>query len=188
MQLRLPVQALAQKNHALFQIHWWNNGLRNIEETLIDISKENPILLHSYFHHKKVGCFSAGPLKLPSGALNDDDQMMSECVAVASVFGEGAVCYSRFPSKLADPVYTCQTPTNPSPHQTCPGRLPPLTITRDAVLASLLELDSASSMGPDELHPHLLKQCAIAVATRFISYSANPWRRVLCLLFGRPPK
>ena len=59
-----------------------NNKYRNYnvycqskyEETLINRSKENPKLLHSYIRHKKVGRSSAGPLKLPSGALTDNDQ------------------------------------------------------------------------------------------------------------------
>ena len=133
-----------------------NNRSRNFhvhsqpkyEEGLIEKSKQNPKLLHSYIRHKKVGRSSAGPVKLPSGALTDDAKTMSECFADA--FGS---------------VYTRKTPTDPHPHQTSPSHIAPLDITRDQVLSLLLGLDPNSSMGPDGLHPYLLRQCAAAVAT-----------------------
>ena len=118
------------------------------EEGLIAKSKQNPKLIHSYVRHKKVGRSSAGPLRLPSGDLCDDPNTMSECFAEA------------FAS-----VYTSQSPANPHPHHVFPGSIAPLVITRNQVLSLLLELDPHSSMGPDGLHPHLLQQCADAVAT-----------------------
>ena len=118
------------------------------EEGLINKTKQNPKILHSYIRHKKVGRSAAGPLKLSTGALSDDAKLMSECFADA------------FAS-----VYTRITPINPHPHQTFPGHLPPLVVSRDRTLSLLKGLDPNSSMGPDGLHPHLLKECAEAVAT-----------------------
>ena len=148
---RSPEVSVAYKAFADINTRFRNFAVHSqskYEEGLIAKSKENPKLLHSHIRHKKVGRSSAGPVRLPSGVLCDDPTRMSECFAEA------------FAS-----VYASQSPANPHPHHIFPGSLAPLVITRDHVLSLLRGLDPHSSMGPDGLHPHMLKQCADAVAT-----------------------
>ena len=64
-----------------------NNQLRTFasrsqieyEKSLIERSKENPKLLHSYMRHKKQLRCSVGPLRLASGAVSDDPGEMADC-------------------------------------------------------------------------------------------------------------
>ena len=118
------------------------------EEDLILRSQEQPKLFHSYIRKKKVGRPSVGPLKLSSGKLSDDPAHMSE------VFAES------FAS-----VYTRSVPANPHQHQKSNGTaLSTCTITKENVLRVLLDVDGSSAMGPDEVHPLLLKNCAQQLA------------------------
>ena len=118
------------------------------EEDLILRSQEQPKLLHSYIRKKKVGRPSVGPLRLPSGKLTDNPAYMSE------VFAES------FAS-----VYSRSVPRNPYPHQQSHGTaLTTCTITQENVLKVLLDVDGSSAMGPDEVHPLLLKNCAKQLA------------------------
>ena len=117
------------------------------ELSLITRSKDNPKLLHAYIRNKKVGRASVGPLLLPSGSLTDDAYKMAELFA------------SSFAS-----VFTVGTPVNPASQQVYNGTLSHLEITSEHVRLALAALDSNSAMGPDNLHPHLLKQCAAELA------------------------
>ena len=117
------------------------------ESSLIQRSKENPKLLHSYIRNKKVGRPSIGPLRLPSGNLSDNAGSMSELFATA------------FAS-----VYTQTTPNNPAAHQQFSGTLGHFPISVNDVRVVLQDLDGNSAMGPDGIHPLLLKSCAEEVA------------------------
>ena len=139
--------------YASFQ--YWNNRYRNFtascqaehEERLLLLTKDNPKLLHSYIRSKKVGAPSVGPIKLDSGRLTDRPGEMAEAFA------------SSFAS-----VFTKHSPDNPCPHQNFDGTIDSLSFTVDQVLKALLNLDGNSAMGPDSLHPLLLKRCANELA------------------------
>lgn len=113
------------------------------EAGLIDVWKENPKLFHSYIRSKKTGAVSVGPLKFPDGQVSGDPKLMSECLA------------SSFCS-----VYTSLTPTHQEPHQLYGGEIPNLEFSAGDVHALLSGLDGNSAMGPDQIHPLLLKKCA----------------------------
>ena len=113
------------------------------EEDLVLKSSDQPKLLHSYIRKKKVSRPTVGPLKLPSGQLCDDPKTMSE------IFSEA------FSS-----VFNASIPADPHPHQQFRGSsLGSITITQESVLKVLLDIDGNSAMGPDEIHPLLLKKC-----------------------------
>jgi len=119
------------------------NAQSEYESGLISRLKENPKLLHSHIRKLKVGRPSVGPLRVNDGETSDDPTTMAECLA------------SAFAS-----VYTQATPDNPMDHQVVDATLDDVPITIDAVLSVLKQLDSNSAMGPDGLHPLLLKSCA----------------------------
>ena len=117
------------------------------EESLILRSQDHPKLLHSYLRKKKTGRPTVGPLTLQSGQLSDDPKSM------ADLFAD---CFSS--------VYSKSVPRHPLPHQQSDGLLENITLTQDQILQGLLHLDGSSSMGPDEIHPLLLKNCATHLA------------------------
>ena len=109
--------------------------------------KENPKLFHAYIRHKKVGRTSVGPLSLASGELSDSPHDMSESF-----------------SQAFSSVYTSQNPPNPAPFQQFPGTLADITVSVEQVEAVLSDLDPFTAVGPDGLHPRLLKSCAPILA------------------------
>ena len=117
------------------------------ESSLIDRSRDNPKLLHSYVRNKKICRPTVGPLLVRTDYLTDDATIMAELFA------------SSFAS-----VFTTVTPANPSPHQVFDGTLSQVVITQEGVRSALKDLDSSSAMGPDEMHPHVLKMCADELA------------------------
>ena len=117
------------------------------ESSLIERSRDNPKLLHSYIRNKKVGRPTVGPLLLQTGDLSDDSATMAELFA------------SSFAS-----VFTVNTPTNPAPHQVFDGSLSQVEITADVIHSALRDLDPNSAMGPDRMHPRVLQTCADELA------------------------
>lgn len=117
------------------------------ESNLLVKAKENPKVLHSYIRNKKVGRPSVGPLKLESGELTDDPAVMCE----------------RFAESFAS-VYTRISPPDPARHQRHEGQIDDVAITTEMVKSVLENLDGNSAMGPDGLHPTLLKTCAAELA------------------------
>lgn len=115
----------------------------NYENSLIDRFRENPKLLHSYIRSKKSVPSSIGPLKLPSGDLCSDPLAMSKCLA------------SSFAS-----VFCREVQNNQEPHQLYDGHIDPIHISVDDVKAQLITLDINAAMGPDRIHPMVLKSCA----------------------------
>ena len=113
------------------------------EEHLMDRFCESPKLFHSYIRNKKKGRLSVGPLRVAGGEYVVSPQVMTEAFvdAFASAFVGGA-------------------PPNPAPVQVFHGQMPDLVVTRAQVLDVLLALDVSSAMGPDGLHPELLRGCA----------------------------
>ena len=58
-------------------------------------------------------------------------------------------------------TFTVSNPANPAPHQRCHAVLDHVTLTQADVGDILSHLDVNTSMGPDGLHPHLLKACVV---------------------------
>lgn len=117
------------------------------EQYLMDRYSDCPKLFHSYVRRKKKGRLSVGPLSLPDGRLVDGAQDMSETFvqAFASVFVGVA-------------------PRNPAPGQMYFGLMPDIVLRREDVLDVLLALDASSAVGPDDIHPRLLKSCAVELS------------------------
>ena len=137
--------------HALMQFNTVNREYRNFEKNnrrdyerhLINELSDKPKLFHSYIRYKKKGCPTVGPLRAANGDVVDEPAAMSELFATAfsSVFD------ARVPQR---PVLS-----------------PPLEVSMSDVFISVTEvcgalesLDENSAMGPDSLHPIILKRCA----------------------------
>ncbi len=110
---------------------------------------------NSYISKKKVGKPGTGPLRAADGEVVHDPKDITELSA--SIFAS---------------VYSTSVPEFPPPHQTFRGHIPELVINTDNVLGCLSRLDSFSSIGPDELHPHYLKTCR--------SELAHPLKLIFC--------
>ena len=116
------------------------------EARLIAQIKINPKLFHSYIWHKKVGCPSVGPLKLASGRLISEPYML--CEEFASVFSS---------------IFVSEDPIDPAPNQSSELQMTNITISMDRVAEAIKALDANSAMGPDGVHPMVLKSCIVAV-------------------------
>ena len=90
---------------------------------------------------------SVHPPKLPSGELCSDPLAVAECLAASfsSVFCKG-------------------TPMCQESHQVHDGHIDPVNVSAEGVEARLLSLDSNTAMGPDSIHPLVLKNCAKQLA------------------------
>ena len=117
------------------------------ESDLITRLKTDPKLLHSYIRKRKVGSPSIGPLTMNSGVLSDKPDEMAEILATS------------FAS-----VFTQNDPVNPAGYQQFDGSFTNINITAHEVLSALSHVDPNSAMGPDGIHPTLLKNCAAEVA------------------------
>ena len=119
------------------------------ERSLIDRWKNNPKLLHAYIRSKKSAPTTVGPLRLKDDTVSSDPKEMSECLAKAfcSVYTKGA------------PDIQDQ-----EPHQSFTGSMPEIQITVEEVANLLKDIDGNTAMGPDGLHPLVLKNCADALA------------------------
>ena len=117
------------------------------EHSLIEKWKDNPKLLHAYIRSKKSAPVTVGPLQLKDGTISSDPQAMSECLAEA------------FCS-----VYTRGEPDNQVPHQVHDSSMPDMHLTVEEVRTLLENTDGNTAMGPDGLHPLILKNCAESLA------------------------
>lgn len=142
---RLAYMSFSEANHncRTFAVR----SQASYEDNLIHRFRENPKILHAYIRQKKVGRPSVGPLQLDSGQLSDIPAEMCECLADA------------FAS-----VYMSATPSNPAPHQEFEGPFEIPYLSTDIVRSALLRVDESSSVGPDGIHPMLLRQCATQLA------------------------
>ena len=105
-----------------------------------------PKLFHSYIRNKKKSRSAVGPLKI-QGNLLSHPTVVSE--ALADYF---------------ESVFDPSVPDAPSSHQGSISRMEIPNITYDLVLEQLQSLDANVSPGPDNMHPILLKSCAVAIA------------------------
>ena len=122
---------------------------RNYEQHLSNHRKTKPKLFHSYIRKKKTARPSVGPLRI-NGQLSDDPQDMA----------------NQFVNAFAT-VFTTDSPDNPSPHQQSPAVIDDVDFTVSDVENQLKSLKTYSAMGPDKIHPVLLKQCAHTLARPF---------------------
>ena len=113
------------------------------EHSMIERFGECPKLLHSYIRSKKVAPPTVGPIRLGTGQLSSDPLVMSE--TLASAFAA---------------VYVKETPAFQEPHQTFDGTIESIQVTAEDVLSHLQALDANSAMGPDFIHPLVLKNCS----------------------------
>lgn len=117
------------------------------EASIVESLTHNTKIFHAYIRQKKVGKPRIGPLK------TDDGQAINDAKSMANIFG------AAFSS-----VYVREAPDCPEPHQIYDGNMGHIDITLDTVEAALSELDVSTSMGPDEIHPCLLKFCRTELA------------------------
>ena len=119
------------------------NAQVNHEKGLIDLFKENSKFFHSYIRRKKVGTPSVGPLRLNGGSLTDKPSIMADLLADT---------FSSF--------YNCELTNSLTEYnQIFNGNLDTVPISEAVVSEKIGALDASSSMGPDGVHPMLLKSC-----------------------------
>lgn len=141
-------EALSQFNVANASIHKFHvTSQAEYESSLIHRMKENPKLFHSYIRHKKIGRTSVGPLYTITGELSDSPQAMAESF-----------------SKAFSLVYTSHNLPNPAPFQSAPGALTDINVEVQQVIALLQDIDPFTAVGPDGIHPRVLKSCAPVLA------------------------
>ncbi len=112
------------------------------ENSLSAKSDYSPKIFHKYIRGKKVGTPSVGSLRQENGDLTAD------CAEMAELF---AASFSS--------VYTTQDQNSPFPHQVSNYTINDVDVSLKDVQNRLLSLDIHSSLGPDGLHPCLLKSC-----------------------------
>ena len=138
------VDALGRFLDINYQLRNYVNFQRaDYEMHLVERLPDCPKLFHSYIRKKKKGCLSVGPLRLDDGELMDNPEGMSEVFADA------------FSS-----VYVRGAPEDPTPDPASLCRMNDFVVTVADVYERLLSLDDSSAMGPDGIHPKLLKECA----------------------------
>ena len=128
-------------------LHFSAHSQSKYEDSLVEDWKEAPKRLHSYVRSKKTAPVTVGPLRVSDGRVCSDPLEMAECLAGA--FGS---------------VYRSDIPQTQDAHQTSDYLLPPLTFSQDDVKTLLTNIDGSSAMGPDELHPLILKNCADVIS------------------------
>ena len=146
-----------QALHKLNQVNTINAELRsstlvaqsNYEEHLAAQRKDKPKLFHSYIRHKKKARPRVGPLSI-HGNLSDDPSAMAD----------------QFVNAFSS-VFSVEEVLDPSPHQYSQGSIEEINLDIQDVRNRLKQLKSDSAMGPDNLHPLLLKECADELALPF---------------------
>ena len=152
-QSELAENALENYNNINYRFrNYFIHSQINYEKSLAGKIKSSPKCLHRYIRNKKVGALSVGPLRKENGDLTADCHEMAEMLS-------DAFCS----------VYTAQDLNFPFPHQRSNATLGDVEITLDDVRDRLNSLDPNTSMGPDEIHPLLLKSCpSLAVPLHMI--------------------
>ena len=156
-----------RSQHLLTMFHQLNIRYRNFSTTSRATYEEELIhrqdsrkLFHAYIRNKKVGRPKVGLLRLPDGEMVVDSRAMS------NIFAES------FSS-----VFVAAAPLDPEPFQQFGGQLSAVDFSREQVEAVLLSLDKTSSMGPDGVHPCLLKECAHELSVPLSRIFAKSFRR-----------
>jgi hypothetical protein len=154
---RLSIEALeGLHNYDLINHQYRNFSISsqiNYEASLIDRFVESTKFFHSYIRRKKVGAPTVGPLRLADGSLTED------CKVMAELFADG------FSS-----VYTQNVPLSPAPHQSFDGNITEVILDEAMIANRFSKLDIRSSMGPDKIHPILLRSCPSLLRPFFIIF------------------
>ena len=111
--------------------------------------------MHQYVRRKKVSAPTVGPLKLVDGSVTTDCHLMAEIFAdsFASVFKN--------------------EPLSPAPHQRSDSQIEHIAIHYNDISCKLSLLDSNSSMGPDGIHPQLLKSCPAVLSPLYLIFTKS---------------
>ena len=104
-------------------------------------------MFHAYIRRKKKGYMSVVPLRLACG------QLVHRPRHVAKLFAD------TFAS-----VFVHNGPVRPAPYQNNGGKMHDLNITVEKVYAALQCLIVSLAVGPDNLHPRVLKLCALQLS------------------------
>jgi hypothetical protein len=167
---RLDVRAVAALNQFNVVNYEYRNFVRNdricYEKGLVAKLASAPKLFHSYVRRKKVGALSVGPIRQESG-LVDDPVLLSEIFA------------RNFSS-----AFVADVPVSPAQIAPVGVLADDLSFSVDGVYSLLCALDSSSAMGPDEIHPMLLKSCASELAFPLHYIFVNPCLWECCPVFG----
>ena len=126
------------------------------EHSLVSNFTEFPKRFHAYVRSKKIGNPSVGPLRKSDGTL------IVKCDEMAEVFAD------EFSS-----VYVLDELEHPAPHQICDGTFDRVLFSAEDVSRRLCALDGGSSMGPDGLHPMLLKSCPSLSAPVYLIFQRS---------------
>ena len=119
-------------------------SVESYEQSLVEDRTHNSKLFHKYIRSKKVGNPSVGPLRTGT-------RFTSDCLEMAEILADG------FSS-----VYLTQDVLDAYPHQSVGASgstIGVVEISIDSVKRVLSALDVKSSMGPDGIHPCILKNC-----------------------------
>ena len=126
----------------------------NYENSLSESFGSNPKAFHKYIRSKKVSPPSIGPLKSGNSIITYNHSM--------------AVLFNHsFSSVFRESVSV------PSPHQMSDVQLTDFNISLADVETLLSRLDVSSSMGPDGIHPRLLRSCPAIARPLYLIYSES---------------
>ena len=154
LEASIALESYAAANRE-YRCHFVNSQIRH-ELSLMESLKETPKKFHAYLRSKRVGPPSVGPLKPPgSSQITSDNHAMAEILveSFASVFS----------NRILDPINL----------QAVPMIVEPLVISEDDFANCLGRLNPNSSMGQDDLHPRLLKNCPALVRPIYKIFSEN---------------
>ena len=118
----------------------------NYERELINQLPHKPKLFHSYIKNQKSVRPKIGPLLI-------NHNIVDTPISMAEAF------VNSFAS-----VLTPNTPHNNHPHQTCNSNLSNITISPPLIRKAIANINESGSMGPDSIHPILLKRCSNALS------------------------
>ena len=148
--IKNKLRSLKHKIRRETRAAYWNYEETNILPETSDEPKRGNKKLWSFIKHRKTDSIGVTPLKY-KGTLWDKPKDKAEILneRFKSVFSDPT------PDELEAPVTETDTPY---------PDIDELRITSDGVQKLLENLNPNKSMGPDQIHPRVLKQLATAVA------------------------
>ena len=138
------------------------NYQSDLELNLTSLLTDNSKMFHSYIRRKKVGAPTIGPLRRPDGTVTDNNCEMA------------AIMAKEFSSVFSVGIFTSEY------NQYFDGILITVIISKDKLEKIICKIDDDSSMGPDNFHPRLLKNCPSLVGPLYLIF-------VESLRFARVP-
>ena len=142
------IEALVRFNAINYRFrHYVTRSRGEYEQRLVDNYAETPKLFHAYICKKGKGFMPVGPVRLPCKQPVDSSRHVAEL----------------FTNTFAS-VFVDNDPFGPVPYQVYEGRMHAVNITVHKVCAALQCLNVSSAVGPDNLHPRVLKMCALQLS------------------------